>query len=333
MQTHRHPGLSAALARPLRHLALAAALALLAACAGTAPPPSGGMHRAEPVTVIVQRGDTLLAIARRHGVALSPLAAANGLAPPYVIRPGQVLHVPGGSMPLAPPVAVAASGSSLGAAAVPEPPAAPATSPPIVEPPSSRAVMAEALPPPGPPPPDAAPRDPTPQAAARTASPPAPAERATSRAAPAEQPRPREAAPPPRRMPPGRFAWPVQGRVVSGFGSKGGGLVNDGMNIAAPRGTPVRAAADGTVIYAGNEVRGFGNLVLVRHEGGWVTAYAHNERLMVRQGQAVRTGEEIARVGSTGAVGAPQLHFQVRRDGKPVDPAAYLDRQVAERSS
>ncbi len=347
MQTHRHPGLSAALARSLRRLALAAALGLLAACAGTAPPPGAGPQRTEPVTVIVQRGDTLLAIARRHGVALSPLAAANGLAPPYVIRPGQVLNVPVSGMPLAPPVAVAASGSSLGAAGVPEPPAAPPALPapsPVAEAPASRAVLAEALPPPGPPPPEAAPRDPAardapardpaPQPAARTASAPAQAERATPRAAPAaERSRPREAAPPPRRMPPGRFAWPVQGRVVSGFGSKGGGLVNDGMNIAAPRGTPVRAAADGTVIYAGNEVRGFGNLVLVRHEGGWVTAYAHNDRVLVRQGHTVRTGEEIARVGSTGAVGAPQLHFQVRRDGKPVDPAAYLDRQVAERFS
>jgi murein DD-endopeptidase MepM/ murein hydrolase activator NlpD len=124
----------------------------------------------------------------------------------------------------------------------------------------------------------------------------------------------------------------VRGQVISTFGTKGGGLVNDGINIAAPRGAPVRAAADGTVIYAGNEVRGFGNLVLIRHEGGWVTAYGHAERVLVRQGQAVRAGEQIAVVGSSGAVSTPQLHFQVRRDGRPVDPVAHLDRAIANRS-
>uniref|UniRef100_UPI001183A5E5 murein hydrolase activator EnvC family protein n=1 Tax=Elioraea rosea TaxID=2492390 RepID=UPI001183A5E5 len=147
----------------------------------------------------------------------------------------------------------------------------------------------------------------------------------------AERPGSRSVSPPPRRLPPGRFAWPVQGRVVSAFGAKGGGMVNDGMNIAAPRGTPIRAAADGTVIYAGNEVRGFGNLVLIQHQGGWVTAYGHAERLLVRQGETVRAGEEIARVGSTGAVSTPQVHFQVRQGGKPVDPAARLDRAMAGR--
>lgn len=109
-------------------------------------------------------------------------------------------------------------------------------------------------------------------------------------------------------------------------------MVNDGLNIAAPRGTPIRAAADGTVIYAGNEVRGFGNLVLVQHQGGWVTAYGHADRLLVRQGEAVRAGEEIARVGSTGAVTSPQVHFQIRQAGKPVDPAARLESAVAGRS-
>ncbi len=331
MQTHRHPGLPAVLTRMLRGTALAATLGLLAACAGTAPAPQSGPQRAEPVTVIVQRGDTLLGIARRHGVSLSPLAAANGLSPPYVIRPGQVLHVPGAGGVLAPPMAAAPSGSALGVTA--EGPGHPAervaSLPPAAEVTASRAVVTEDLPPPGPPVPAAparvaaAPPSPPPAAEA----PPAP----TRAAAEGERPPQREAAPPPRRMPPGRFAWPVRGRVVSGFGSKGGGLVNDGMNIAAAEGTPVRAGADGTVIYAGNGVRGFGNLVLIRHQGGWVTAYAHNQRILVRQGQAVRTGEEIARVGSTGAVASPQLHFQVRRDGKPVDPAAHLDRTVAGR--
>jgi murein DD-endopeptidase MepM/ murein hydrolase activator NlpD len=345
MQTHRHPGLSAVLARSLRGLALVAMVGLLAACAGRAPGPPLGPQTAEPVTVIVQRGDTLLGIARRHGVSLSPLAAANGLAPPYVIRPGQVLSVPVSGVPLAPAVAASPSGSSLGVTGqVPGHPTAIAA-PPTASPegPASRAVVAEALPPPGPPQPASPPREaastqPAPAATMASAEAARPATRAAAEreregpaAAERERSTPREASPPPRRMAPGRFLWPVRGRVVSGFGSKGGGLVNDGMNIAAPEGTPVRAGADGTVIYAGNGVRGFGNLVLIRHQGGWVTAYAHNERILVRQGQTVRTGEEIARVGSTGAVGTPQLHFQVRRDGKPVDPAVHLDRTVAGR--
>ncbi len=127
----------------------------------------------------------------------------------------------------------------------------------------------------------------------------------------------------------GRFAWPVRGRVVSTFGRKGGGLVNDGVNIAAPLGTPIRAAHAGTVVYVGNEVRGFGNLILIRDASGVVTAYAHADAVAVRQGQSVREGQVIGRVGSTGAVNTPQLHFQVRRDGRPVDPMRYLGGQVA----
>jgi murein DD-endopeptidase MepM/ murein hydrolase activator NlpD len=121
----------------------------------------------------------------------------------------------------------------------------------------------------------------------------------------------------------------VRGRVVSTFGRKGGGLVNDGVNIAAPLGTPIRAAHAGTVVYVGNEVRGFGNLILIRDGSGLVTAYAHADAVAVRQGQTVREGQVIGRVGRTGAVSTPQLHFQVRRDGRPVDPMRYLGGQVA----
>lgn len=336
------------------------AVSLLAACAERAPPPAFGPTSAEPVTVIVQRGDTLLAIARRHHVGLQPLASANGLPPPYRIRPGQVLHVPGAVQALPPPVAVASSGSALGtpgpvtaspaSAGAMRGPEAAASAPSIPATPTGRTVTAEALPPPpfSPPPfspPPSSPPLSTPplstppvqQAAAtpaQSAEPDrAPERPATRTAEPAAESAPlRPAAEPAaRRLPPGRFAWPVRGQVVSGFGSKGGGMVNDGMNIAAPRGTPVRAAADGVILYAGNEVRGFGNLVLVRHDNGWVTAYGHTDRVLVKQGQRVRLGEEIARVGSTGAVASPQLHFQVRRDGKPVDPAAHLERAVAGR--
>ncbi|MBM3542503.1 MAG: M23 family metallopeptidase, partial [Alphaproteobacteria bacterium] len=102
------------------------------------------------------------------------------------------------------------------------------------------------------------------------------------------------------------------------------GLRNDGINISAPRGTPVRAAEGGIVAYAGNELRGFGNLILVRHADGWVTAYAHTEDILVRRGERVERGQEIARVGRSGGVADPQLHFEIRKGGEPVDPIAHL---------
>jgi murein DD-endopeptidase MepM/ murein hydrolase activator NlpD len=131
------------------------------------------------------------------------------------------------------------------------------------------------------------------------------------------------AAPPPAPSAPS-FAWPLRGAIVSAFGSKKGGEHNDGINIAAGRGAPVRAAGDGTVAYAGNELRGFGNLVLIRHADGWTTAYAHNETLLVKRGDRVARGQVIARAGSTGSVATPQLHFEIRRGRRAVDPAEYL---------
>jgi murein DD-endopeptidase MepM/ murein hydrolase activator NlpD len=120
------------------------------------------------------------------------------------------------------------------------------------------------------------------------------------------------------------FIWPVRGKIISAFGTKDQGHQNDGINISAPRGTPVRAAENGVVAYAGNELRGFGNLVLIRHADGWITAYAHNDELLVQRGQIVRKGEDIATVGSSGGVGEPQLHFQMRQGKNAVDPTKQL---------
>ncbi len=128
--------------------------------------------------------------------------------------------------------------------------------------------------------------------------------------------------PPPRS---GRgFLWPLKGRVLSAFGAKARGLRNDGINIAAPRGTPVRAAENGVVAYAGNELRGFGNLLLIKHAGGWVSAYAHNQTLLVKRGDKVRKRQVIAKVGSSGNVSGPQLHFELRRGRRAVDPRKHL---------
>ncbi len=121
-----------------------------------------------------------------------------------------------------------------------------------------------------------------------------------------------------------KFIWPVKGQVVSNFGVVGKGRRNDGINIKAAIGSNVKAADKGVVAYAGNELKGFGNLVLIRHADGYITAYAHNERLYVKKGQKVMRGEKIATVGSTGSVNTPQLHFEVRAGKKAVNPRVYL---------
>jgi len=120
------------------------------------------------------------------------------------------------------------------------------------------------------------------------------------------------------------FDWPVKGSVIATFGTGGIGRRNDGINIAAPSGATVRAAADGEVVYRGAELDGYGNLLLIKHNGGYVTAYAHNDVMLVRKGQKVKQGQIIAKVGATGAVNEPQLHFEIRHNLKSIDPMGYL---------
>ncbi len=125
------------------------------------------------------------------------------------------------------------------------------------------------------------------------------------------------------------FRWPANGRVISTYGRKSNGMRNEGINIAVPEGTRVRSAESGVVAYAGNELKGYGNLVLVRHKNGWVTAYAHNKELFVKRGDTVKRGEVIAKSGQTGSVKTPQLHFEVRKGANAVDPMKYLSRRTA----
>jgi murein DD-endopeptidase MepM/ murein hydrolase activator NlpD len=120
------------------------------------------------------------------------------------------------------------------------------------------------------------------------------------------------------------FSWPTNGKVVSHFGPKQGGLYNDGINIAAKDGSIIKAVDNGTVLYSGNELRGYGNLVLVRHDNGFVTAYAHAKELLVKKGDDVTKGQTIGYVGNTGNVSEPQLHFSVRKGRKAIDPEKYL---------
>ena len=121
-----------------------------------------------------------------------------------------------------------------------------------------------------------------------------------------------------------KFAWPLRGTIISRFGSIGKGRSNDGINIRVPLGTLVKAADAGKVVYVGNELKGFGNLILIQHNDGWITAYAHNSSFLVKKGQNVQKGTSIAKVGSSGGVNTPQLHFEVRAGKKPVNPLLYL---------
>jgi murein DD-endopeptidase MepM/ murein hydrolase activator NlpD len=296
-----------------------------------------------PATYRVRPGDTVEGIAVTLGVDEEALADANGLRRPYHMRVNQVLCVPGGiggdgapiaetaepgfegvappprstisAQPLPPP----AAGGSGGFAAPPQQPTPPPYAPPPYQAPPYQPPAYQ--PPPVQPQPYGAP----------TALAPRPESRPTPRIAQVQPPEPRpapaEAAPaaaPPAANGTPRFLRPVAGEVVLGFGPDGSGQTNDGINIAAPAGTPVRAAAAGTVIYAGNELPAFGNLVLVRHDGGWVTAYGHLDTIGVQRGASVAQGQTIGTVGQTGSAKRPQLHFEVRQGSKPVDPAPFL---------
>lgn len=123
-----------------------------------------------------------------------------------------------------------------------------------------------------------------------------------------------------------KLRWPVSGRIITGFGQRTDGTHNDGINLSVPLGTSVHAAEAGVVAYAGSELKGYGNLILLRHDNGWVTAYAHNDQLSVKRGDKVQRGQVIATAGRSGSVDQPQVHFELRQGSKPVDPVPFLER-------
>jgi murein DD-endopeptidase MepM/ murein hydrolase activator NlpD len=228
-----------------------------------------------------------------------------------------VIPAPGAAPPATPPVNVAAVPPHV-ASPPPETAGPPgATPPPAVRPAAPLPPPQPAAPAPGPPKSSLAGSRPSPR-------PPAPPPEAAApvHPQPAAQPAGNAAASAARGG--GSFAWPVRGHIVEGFGAGPDGTRNDGINIAAPRGAPVQAADAGVVAYAGNELRGYGNLLLIKHPGGWISAYAHCDAILVKPGQKIARGQVIARVGSSGNVSTPQLHFELRRGNKPVDPRGYL---------
>ena len=274
------------------------------------PEPAPPMPQEKPVQLLtVVDGDTVSEIAYRHGVEAIAIIEINDLSHPYWLRTGQRLVLPRTahaaarrdepSARLAPkePVRTVVAAPAPRIHVEPAPPLQ--VEPAAPEPPrsnGSRVAQAE---------PEATPPTPTLYALAR---------RSNSADVP---------------LPPTRntFLWPLEGRVISGFGSKPGGKHNDGINIAVPVGSDVRASQNGVVAYAGNELRGYGNLVLIRHDDGWMTAYAHNASLLVGKGDVVRRGQVISRSGRTGGVSRPQAHFEIRRNGEPQDPLRLLSRK------
>ncbi|PIW28443.1 MAG: M23 family peptidase [Rhodospirillales bacterium CG15_BIG_FIL_POST_REV_8_21_14_020_66_15] len=267
-------------------------------------------------------GDTLYAISRRHRVNLRALIEANGLEPPYLLRVNQRLVLPRGRQHRV------AAGETVYAIAQKydvEPNELARIN--GIRPPYTIRVGEDLLIPTGSLQSVRAPHRPDPDRADTASS--APGTSAVRATPPVRPKAPAETAGrllpgPPKRSGQG-FHWPVSGgRVISRFGGKQSGLRNDGINIKAPRGTPVVAAENGVVAYVGNELRGFGNLILVKHDGGWISAYAHTDRLAVAKGDRVRRGQKIATVGDTGGVDAPQLHFELRRNKRAVNPQQFL---------
>jgi murein DD-endopeptidase MepM/ murein hydrolase activator NlpD len=305
-------------------------------------------------TVEVQPGETLYSIAQRHGVAVAAIKDANGLTSDSV-RPGQRLVLPADAHDRTP---VAKAPPALDRTAKYAPPAPPPAAQPVVEATpgwEGRYVMknqdtlygialqhrvtleelkrANGI------------TDPTKVWAGRVLNVPSQSAPAVSQAPPQQQntvprivqvpPRIINAAPEPAKVTPtaispppeaanAKFRWPVRGRIIAGFGKRPDGSHNDGVNVAVPQGTEIHAVDAGKVAYAGNELKGYGNLVLIRHANGWVSAYAHADQILVRPNDEVRRGQVIAKAGKTGAVDQPQVHFELRQGSRPVDPVPHL---------
>jgi murein DD-endopeptidase MepM/ murein hydrolase activator NlpD len=333
-------------------------VAVAVAVARPAPGP------APKTTIIVGTSDTLDIIARRYHVTPAEILAANGYKGPRALSPGQQLVIPhpGGpavaaaapvAVPPAPPVAprpLAAAApvastihfvnhgetlagiarqNHLSVAELAQANNLTATSPlklgSRLSVPAKSAAIAS----------PAAPVAALPQAVAAVPA-PAPTTKVAS-AGPVQSVRLAVASPVPeeKEEAPSKpaettsalptFRWPARGKVITSYGAKTNGKSNDGINIAVPEGTPVKAAEDGVVAYSGNELKGYGNLVLVRHSNGYVTAYAHASELMVKRGDPIKRGQVIAKSGQSGEVGSPQLHFEIRKGSSPVDPLQFLN--------
>jgi len=328
---------------PSRYLAPIALSLLLAACVsprssvvveptagaqGRTVAPAASVRAAAPGgSYKVVKGDTLYSIAFRNSVDFRDLASWNGIAAPYTIWPGQTLKLsPSGA------AAPAASHATVVAVAKPAVPSQPTHAPggagfenvpsnPAAT--TSTPVEAPAKPTPATPS-VAAVSAPAPASTAVTVVPVAGAPATAHTAAAAATPPPA----PPQAIAPGatrasagiNWRWPADGALGKRFQS---GDAIPGIEVLGKNGDPIRAAADGVVVYSGNGLVGYGELVIIKHNDSFLSAYGHNSKRLVKEGQRVSAGQQIAEMGSTGA-SRDELQFQIRRDGNPVDPLGYL---------
>lgn len=244
--------------------------------------------------ITVVAGDTLYSLSRKYSVPVNDLAVMNNISAPFALSVGQKLKVP-----------------DLTSAPVRATVAAPVTkTTPAVTPAQSKYG--------------------TPPAAATTKGGAKSVMQTATKTQPVKHAQQKISSDPNKKLPSiaarssSKFSWPVRGKVLSHYGAKSGGLFNDGINIGASRGTAVKAAENGVVAYAGNEVKGMGNLVIIQHSGGWMTVYAHMDSMSVRRGARVSVGQKIGTVGATGKVDQPQLHFEIRKGTKAYNPSSYL---------
>src|SRR5262245_2572523 len=286
------------------------------------PAPRPAQAYAEPQAKVqghrikVAKGDTLSSLSRRYGVPVEQIISANNL-PDGRLAQGQELVLPGVTAAKAAAVAKAQSNVRV------------VKTETIAAPKSTSLAEEEAA--------EVEGSDAGAKHAAKSNDAPGdkPEAKANGIAAseettgPAKRVASVDQLPTPDPMSGNSLRWPVKGRVISGFGTKPDGGHNDGIDVAVPQGTSVKAAENGVVAYSGNELKGYGNLVLIRHANNWVSAYANNEELLVKRGDKVRRGQIIAKAGATGAVSQPQVHFELRKGSRPVDPTKHMSDQAA----
>ena len=321
-------------------------------------PMYGGVTDVKSNDIVVARGDTMYSLARKHSTSVDELARVNNLSAPYVLSVGQKLKLPGGAPSITPaakpdviavPVKKATGVQTTTRVALADITVGPgdtlySISRKYSVPVNDLAVMNKLKAPftlsvgqklkvPNLKSANVKTQPVVAQSVTQPTSQGAKVEALKTEkvaVAPVKTETKKISSDPSKKLPKitarssSKFSWPVRGKILSNYGAKSSGLFNDGINISAARGTAVKAAENGVVAYAGNEVKGMGNLIIIQHAGGWMTVYAHLDSLAVKRGARVSVGQKIGAVGSTGKVDVPQLHFEIRKGTKAYNPSAYL---------